>query len=108
MIQGQTHAALAEEVIDLLFQLSTDTHIANLVYRGDSGEELSTLENHRYCYLFLVQFRYHENIHYQYRNGLYEEDEYATQRTLWRNNVFSRKGTVGVWCEEQAGFPRRL
>ena len=103
-VQGQTRTSMTEGVTNLLYQLSTDPEVADVLYRGDIGGELTPLESRRYLYFVLAQLRYHENAFYQYQNGLYDESEYSAQRTLWRNNVFSRKGTVRIWCQEQAGF----
>ena len=52
----------------------------------------------------MAQLRYHENVHYQYRNGLYEEAEFSAQRDYWRNNVFHSEGFVEVWCSVRLGF----
>ena len=44
------------------------------------------------------QFRYHENVNYQYRVGLYDEDEYIAQRDAWIIAVYANKGIVEAWC----------
>jgi hypothetical protein len=88
----------------LLFEINSDEEFADINFRGDNGEELTGLEAYRYEGSVIAQLRYHENVHYQYRNGLFDETEFRALRELWRNGVFSAKGMVDIWCSRQTGF----
>jgi hypothetical protein len=72
--------------------------------RGAAGEGLSEYESAQYQLMTMAELRYHENVHYQYRNGLYDEDEYRAHRAQWSTFVFRQKGRVAVFCEARVGF----
>jgi hypothetical protein len=44
-------------------------------------------------------FRYHENVHYQYRQGLYDESEYFAHREAWRVFFDLSKTAAKNWCD---------
>jgi hypothetical protein len=46
-------------------------------------------------------FRYFENVHYQYRVGLYDEAEFERQRLAWANYMNGSARAPGVWCRYQ-------
>ena len=84
--------------------ISGDDESASIVLRGDRGEELTEIESARYENMTISQLRYHENVYYQYRNGLYDETEYLAQREMWRTNVFAQKGLAELFCDLRHGF----
>ncbi len=92
MMQAQTRTALAEGLADHFYRISTDEGIADISYRGDAGELLTDPERVRYRRLAMAQFSYQENVHYQYRKGLYDEAEFEAQRVRWRHGVYGVKG----------------
>jgi hypothetical protein len=104
MMQGQTRTELAHKLADLTYQSAADAEIANLMSRGDAGETLTEDERVRYFEFVQVFQRFHENVHYQYRNGLYDEIEFNAQRNAWKNAVYNSEGRVDVWCISQLGF----
>ncbi len=52
----------------------------------------------------IAELRYHENVHYQYRHGLYDEEEYRAHRAQWSNFVFQQKGRVAMFCATRPGL----
>jgi hypothetical protein len=38
-------------------------------------------------------------VHYQYRQGLYDEEEFAKHKEAWRAYLGASKGAVSYWCE---------
>ena len=65
---------------------------------AERGEELSEDEEHQYYLMFVANMRAWENIHYQYRQGLFDEREFNAEKLAWqlvsnRNEAFSRN-----WC----------
>ncbi len=103
MMQAQTRTALAESISDRLFAIYSDQNLAGLWARGSAGEELSEAERNQFDGLRVAIYRYFENVHYQYRTGLYDEEEFAAQREQWRM-LFSRKGVVDHWCRSQESY----
>ena len=104
MMRAQTRAALSQSLMDMTFQLLVDDTVVDILYRGRLGEPLTDLERGRYRGLANIQFRYQENVHYQYRLGLYDDEEFAAQRETWKEQVYRNKGLVEVWCTKTARY----
>ena len=104
MTRAQTRNELSQGLIAIMLDLADDAETAGLILRGDNGEELSEVERARYENLTVAQLRYHENVYYQYKSGLYDETEYLAQREGWRNFVFHTIGLVEVFCTMRSGL----
>ena len=104
MTRAQTRNELSQGLIAVMLNLADDAETASLILRGDNGEELSEVERARYTNLTVAQLRYHENVYYQYKSGLYDETEYLAQREGWRNFVFHARGLVEVFCAIRSGL----
>jgi hypothetical protein len=46
--------------------------------------------------------RYWEDVHYQYRVGLYDEEEFSKQKEAWRSALKRSKGMRNYWCDVRA------
>ena len=103
MIQAQTRTVLAQGVTDILYRLSVDDDVSELWDRGNAGDELTVTEAGRFTRLMLSQLRYQENVHYQYRTGLYDEVEFTAQREAWRR-AYATPGASRVWCTVRTSF----
>jgi len=44
-------------------------------------------------------FLFFENVHYQYRQGLYDESEYQAHRKAWRLFFENSKTAAKNWCD---------
>ena len=53
--------------------------MASVIRRGDSGEELTPDELRQFQHRSIALFRYLENLHCQYRQGLFDEAEFSTE-----------------------------
>jgi hypothetical protein len=95
--RAQTRNALSSEVVGFLSDVSTNPQFASVFRRGIAGEELTPDEEFQFRYRQLAAFRYFENVHYQYRQGLYDDAEYAAQREAWKSTM-SWKRVVDAWC----------
>jgi hypothetical protein len=98
LMKAQNRTAAASEVIGLLVSEATDEGLVSAVRRSFDGEELSPDDRFRLDRLNRANFRYWENMHYQYRMGLYDETEFAGSRVVWKSRL-SRPGVAAVWCE---------
>ena len=79
MMMAQTRHDLSQGTVELLLELANGSG-ADIHTRGNRGEDLTELERARYTLMTIAQFRFHEDVVYQYRNGLFDEDEYQAQR----------------------------
>jgi Zn-dependent M32 family carboxypeptidase len=98
MISAQTRSQISSELINLLSQVATDPQLANLVRRADDGEDLTPDEEKQYGHRSAAMFRFFENVHYQYRQGLYDEFEYQAHREAWRGFFKSSATAAKNWC----------
>ena len=104
MMRAQTRTDISEGLTTFLTAIGSDARVSSLFSRGhrgvatEFGEELSVDEQTQYRTLTQAMFTYFENVHYQYRNGLYDESEFNAQRNAWRR-LFQRKGLTKVWCQ---------
>jgi len=98
MIRAQTRSEISAGLIDLFSQVATDPQLASLIRRADNGDSLTPDEEKQYGHRSAAMFRYFENVHYQYRQGLYDEPEYLAQRKAWRIFFEMSKTAAQNWC----------
>ena len=103
MMQSQTRSDISEGITDYLVNIGSDPALMDVVARGNTGGELVGIENAQYSILLTGLLRYFENVHYQYRNGLYDEVEFETQKDQWRI-LFAQKGYADFWCGSEISF----
>ena len=97
MMQAQTRQALAQSAIDLLWREGEDQDLANIIVRGNAGEELSADEFFRFRRTNTAFFVYWENVYYQYKTGLIDDLEFEPQKGVWRSRM-ANPGIRKVWC----------
>ncbi len=103
MMRAHTRTTVSEGLTTFLTTIGSDEQAASVYIRGNAGatgnlgDELSVAEAGQYGLLVQAAFSYFENVHYQYRNGLYDESEFDAQRKAWIG-LFQRKGMAEIWC----------
>ena len=108
MIRAQTRSEISRELTSLLSQVATNPQLANLVRRADNGDELSPDEEKQYGHRSAALFRFFENVHYQYRQGLYDESEFQAHRKAWREFFASSATAARNWCNYSEFVSPRL
>ena len=103
LMEAQTRNEVSVQIVDLLRDVSTDPQLAALLRRAGDGEPLSAEEVIQHRHRTLAMLRYFENVHYQYRNGLYDEVEYSRQQEAWRGFLSAPASRV-VWCDWRETF----
>ena len=98
MIKAQTRNELSRTSVDMALYDAEDLARADLFRRGALGESLSESERWVFERRQNGWFRYWENVHYQYRNGMYDETEFMTQLETIRSLMASLPGIVEYWC----------
>ncbi len=101
LTRAQIRDELSDGIFDLLMYTANNPQLADLMVRADSGAELTTAEQFQYASRIRAMYRYFENVHYQYRSGLYETSEFRRQTIAWKNYVGRSKAAVDVWCTYQ-------
>ena len=98
LMQAQTRDQIATALVELQIETATDQQLVELLQRADDGEELTKAEERQIGYRFNALIRYWENVHYQYRQGLYDEVEFESQREAWRQTFEVGKAITRYWC----------
>jgi hypothetical protein len=97
VIRAQTRSEVAAELVELLRDVRGNPQLADLLVRASQGGELTESEALQFQNSVVAMLRYFENVHYQYRQGLYAEDEFRPQVQL----VAAGSG----WCGYCASRP---
>ena len=103
MMRAQTRNEISVQLVDLLSQTASSDELSSLLFRSESGEPLSGEEKVQFQGRALAMLRYFENVHYQYRKGMYDEEEFSAQREAWRRFI-SNPAYVSIWCTWRATF----
>ena len=103
-MRAQTRNEISQGAIDLLLSSTADGAFAANSLRGSAGEQPSEVGRYRYGQYVNVWLRYWEDVHYQYRSGLYDEGEFAVQREATREFLNRAAGWVEYWCERRSFY----
>lgn len=98
MMRAQVRNELASEIVGLLSETSFNSDLSSIIVRSGNGEELSETESFQYSLRMYALFRYFENVHYQYRQGLYDNSEFEAQQIAWKW-ALSSDTAKATWCE---------
>lgn len=104
MIRAQTRNEISQQLSNRMTSLATNEQLAAAVRRGRGGGELTEDEEFQ-VYLYLVaNFRDWENIHYQYRHGMFDEQEFRAEMNAWSSLINSSKASQRVWCSTRQNY----
>jgi len=101
MIRGQTRSQLARDVVDLFQMNMNDSQYADVLLRGNNGEELSELEAYQYNRHRSAWLYNWENVVYQHRIGLYDDTEFGLQIAIIRRDIDRYPGLRQHWCDSR-------
>jgi len=103
IVQAQTRAQIASESADHLMRRAENGELAEIATRAENGDELSQAEEQRLFNLFQSRFRRWENIHFQYRSGLYSEEESTGNLRAW-GGALSNEAARRHWERQRDSF----
>jgi hypothetical protein len=98
MMRAQTRHELSMGIVDLLQTPANNAQLADVIYRGENGLELTPEEELQFVMRTNALLRYWEDVHYQYRVGLYDDSEFEVQREAWREAFQRSQGMLDYWC----------
>jgi hypothetical protein len=104
MIRAQTRNDISRQLSEHLGMVANNSQLANVKRRADAGEELSKDEEQQQFLLFTANKRLWENIHYQYRQGMFDEKEFDAERTAWRYLINNDKSFPRNWCRSRNNY----
>ena len=103
-MRAQTRHELSMGIVDLLQTPAENEQLADVLIRALAGESLSPAELFQFELRTNALFRYWENVHYQYREGLYDEVEFERQRNAWAASMKNAKITRDYWCRVRSRY----
>jgi hypothetical protein len=98
MMRAQIRNDLSVGLNDVLLVLANNQQLASAQGRFDQGEDIESSEEEQLWTWENAIFRYWENVHYQYRNDLYDEIEFLAQRKAWERSMASSRSHRWHWC----------
>jgi hypothetical protein len=99
LMRAQVRHELASTIVDLLNTTAGNSQLAGVVRRAGLGEQLTEDEQFQFRLRSNALLRYWEDVHYQYRLGLYDEVEYERQKAAWKATFANSVGFVRYWSE---------
>lgn len=101
MMRAQTRNDLAQGAIGVITLTATNRDLADVLVRANEGETLTPAEDWMFVSRTEAVFRYFENVHYQYRQGLYDESEFSKHRDTMEWVMKEDAANVRYWCENR-------
>lgn len=98
MMRAQIRHDLSMGIVEMLNTPANNRQLSDVLYRVQSGEELSGPDLFQFQLRTNALFRYWENVHYQYRLGLYDRTEFEKQRDAWEAFFASSQANRDYWC----------
>ena len=99
LMRAQVRHELATTIVDLLNSSAGNSQLASVLRRAGLGEQLTEDEQFQFRLRSNALLRYWEDVHYQYRLGLYDEVEYERQKGAWKATFANSVGFVHYWSE---------
>ena len=110
MTRAQTRDAMTEKQMAYYELVINNVEAENLVRRSGNISELDRTsdEFRKYVFIFLTQLRMWENELYQYRQGLFDTEEFQSRLYLW-GDTMSRDSPTGevrrqIWESQIPNF----
>ena len=104
MMRAQTRHEIAAGIVELLAEGAGNPQLTDVLYRGGQGAALTPVEQYQFQLRMGALLRTWEDEHYQYRMGLYDEEEFSRERENWRAVLAENMGMVALWCRSRRNY----
>ena len=108
LMRAQVRHELATTIVELLNSSASNSQLASVLRRAGAGEQLTEDEQFQFRLRSNALLRYWEDVHYQFRLGLYDEVEYSRQKAAWKATFASSVGFVKYWFEVRTLYSPRF
>ena len=88
MMRAQTRSGVSDAIIDNI-KLGMDPRVIAAYQNQASGKTLSAEEEFLLDAMANATLRLWENTHYQYRKGLFDEEEFEADLVVWREQMMT-------------------
>ena len=99
LMRAQMRNELASGLNAVLGLSLSNAELSDIVVRANAGEQLAPTDAYRLGGRSELVFRYWENVHYQYRQGLYDESEFSRHRDTMVFILAENPSLVRYWCQ---------
>jgi len=100
LMRAQTRNELSRTVLDLT-QFSSREDVRQATHKANQGERLTWEEEQLVHSWATNTLRFWENMHYQYRQDLYEEQEFQANLADWRERLNGQSALRGEFCSNR-------
>jgi hypothetical protein len=83
--RAQVRSAITDQIIQINSLIFREPTLFDAQLKSIRGLPVDETEASRLGALAFLWFKHAENVHYQYRHGLYDEVEFQAQRNIWRD-----------------------
>jgi hypothetical protein len=105
MMRAQIRNELGQKVIDIMSLAGGDREYVELMVRAGAGGEVTPAERVMLDLRAEAVVRYWENVHYQHREGLYDDTEFSKHLATMREVLLNRdKYLASYWCANKQFF----
>lgn len=98
VMRAQIRHELSAGIVDMLHAEAENAQLADIIRRQEAGETLTPAEQFRFDRRTNALFRYWEDVHYQYRIGLYDVSEFDAHRQVWAVSFTATPYVRTYWC----------
>lgn len=98
MMRAQTRNEISRATLDMLGMWATNPALADAIVRANNGEELNPSESFMIRARNETVLRHWENIHYQYRQGLYDKSEFDASIATFSAILSQQPALMEAWC----------
>ena len=98
MMRSQVRQQIAQEEANWLLTTAANRQLAEVTMQAAMGEKLDGPERLQYRTRLAAYFRLQENIHYQARQGLFDDVEFTGIKDQWRTFGKLSQGVRQEWC----------
>ena len=102
MMRAQIRNEIARGVSDFLPLVIDDREFADTLARSGAGEPLTAAEEVQINAWYSMIFNYWQNVHYQYRQGLYDEGEFSQHVKAISAVIRENPSMNRYWCNERS------
>jgi hypothetical protein len=102
MMLSQTRNEISRGVVELLSSPSTSVELAEAWAKARQGETLTPAQDVMLETFSESIFRYWENVHYQYRQGMYDEEEFSKHLDTIIGLITGDAALRKWWCNRQS------
>jgi len=106
MMRAQTRNEISRGVVELLASPSTNVELADAWSKIRQGDPITPAQGVMLETFSESIFRYWENVHYQYRQGLYDEEEFSKHLDTMIELTANDEALKSWWCSRQSLYSR--